>query len=414
MAGPLDTGQKIATYLLLHLIPIVIYQLVFFPIPKDPMLLRILAKTLVKQAAWHLRGHPRGARPKKTKCFKKPKKKLISEDQEIQDMTIKNKLPTYLVPALFATLKVGCCIEAKLRHFLHLLQRASRFLALQSASLDNPAVRLDLDSFSIGINNHASRCMANAPHLFEDLHLTNNAGEVNEIGNGLTIKGKGIFKFSNLHLTNNAGEVNEIGNGLTIKGKGIFKFSIKDDNGKIHTIKIPNSLYLPGLKQCLLLPQHWVQEAGDGQTWMGNFERKCVLNWHSGGKKTVFFDPSTNTPIFTMAPLSCTYRAFATTFEALEAPYYRKETVLQYPSRHLMDDKPAFAPEEFIAEENLNFEKEVSFNEGVESDNETVKTSNLSAPPEEEIPSEAICCGPLTFDPFTSTGRGRGRSSRCR
>jgi hypothetical protein len=41
MAGPMDTGQEIATYLLLHLIPIVIYQLVFLAVPEDPMLLRI-------------------------------------------------------------------------------------------------------------------------------------------------------------------------------------------------------------------------------------------------------------------------------------------------------------------------------------------------------------------------------------
>jgi hypothetical protein len=225
MAGPLDTGQEIATYLLLHLIPIVIYQLVFLAIPEDPMLLRILANTLIKTAAWCLRGHPHGARPKKTKCFKKSKKKLISKDQEIQDTTIKNKLPTYLVPALFAALKVGCRIEAKLRRFLCPLKRAPWFLALQSAFLDNPAVRFNSDSFSIGINNHASRCMANAPHLFE-----------------------------NLHLTNNAGEVNGIGEGLAIKGKGTFKFLLKDNNRKTHTIKIPNSLYLPGLKQCLLLP----------------------------------------------------------------------------------------------------------------------------------------------------------------
>jgi hypothetical protein len=77
----MDTGQEIATYLLLHLIPIVIYQLAFLAIPKDPMLLRILANTLVKTAAWRLRGHPHGARPKKTKCFKKPKKKLIRENK---------------------------------------------------------------------------------------------------------------------------------------------------------------------------------------------------------------------------------------------------------------------------------------------------------------------------------------------
>jgi hypothetical protein len=83
MAGPMDTGQEIATYLLLHLILILIYQLVFLAISKDPMLLRILANTLVKVAAWHLWGHPHGARPKKTKCFKKPKKKLISKKQDI-------------------------------------------------------------------------------------------------------------------------------------------------------------------------------------------------------------------------------------------------------------------------------------------------------------------------------------------
>jgi len=93
---------------------------------------------------------------------------------------------------------------------------------------------------------------------------------------------------------------------------------------------------------------------------MGNFKRECVLNWHGGGKKTVLFDPSTNTPIFTTAPSSRAYRVFATIFEALEAPYYRKETVLQYPGRHLMDDEPAFAPEEFVAEESLNFEKDAS------------------------------------------------------
>jgi hypothetical protein len=54
MAGPMDTGQKKSTYLLLHLIPIMIYQLVFLAIPEDPMLLRILAITLIKTAAWRL------------------------------------------------------------------------------------------------------------------------------------------------------------------------------------------------------------------------------------------------------------------------------------------------------------------------------------------------------------------------
>ena len=212
--------------------------------------------------------------------------------------------------------------------------------------------------------------MANAPHLFQDLHLINNAGEVNGIGKG-----------------------------LAIKGKGTFVFSLEDDNGKIHTIKIPNSLYLPVLKQCLLSPQHWVQEAGDGQTWMGNFEHECVLNRHGEGKKIVLFDPTTNAPIFTTAPSSHTYCAFATTCEALEAPYYRKETVLQYPRHNLMDDEPALIPEEFVAKENLNYKKNMSVNKGADSDDDTVKTSNLPAPPNDKPPSQAIQRGPLTFDP---------------
>jgi hypothetical protein len=87
MARSLETGQEIATHLLFHIIPIAIYQLVFLVLPEDAMSLCILAKTLVKMATWRLRGHPHGAHPKKQiKCFKKPKKKMISKDQEIQDM----------------------------------------------------------------------------------------------------------------------------------------------------------------------------------------------------------------------------------------------------------------------------------------------------------------------------------------
>ena len=33
-----------------------------------------------------------------------------------------------------------------------------------------------------------------------------------------------------------------MGDGLAIKGKGMYNLSIEDDNGKIHTIKIPKSL----------------------------------------------------------------------------------------------------------------------------------------------------------------------------
>jgi len=55
-----------------------------------------------------------------------------------------------------------------------------------------------------------------------------------------------------------------------------------------------------------------------------------------------------------------------------------------------MEDEPPLVPEEFVAEENLNYDKNMSVDEGVESDDETVKTSNLPPPPDDELPSEAI------------------------
>jgi hypothetical protein len=55
--------------------------------------------------------------------------------------------------------------------------------------------------------------MANAPHLFQDLHLASNRGQVDGIGKGLDIKVKEI------------------------------QVSVKDDDRRVHTIKIPHSLY---------------------------------------------------------------------------------------------------------------------------------------------------------------------------
>ncbi len=236
-----------------------------------------------------------------------------------------------------------------------------------------PLVRFDSDSYLIGVDNHASKCMANAPHLFEDLHL------------------------------NNKGQVDGINSGLNIAGQGIFKFNITNNDGKLHTIKIPNSLYVPNLKRCLLLPQYWAQEVGDEQTWMGNYRDSCVLNWR-GGKKTVPFQPMTNVLVFYMASSSRSYRAFAATFEAMEAPCFQQEKVLEFPGhRDLMDD---IVSEEFVAEENLNYDKVVSVNERVLEEDETIKTSNLPSPPAEENPSEVIHRGPLTFNPLPSQEEG--------
>jgi hypothetical protein len=54
MAEPIDRGQQIATYLLLHLLPLVIFFLTCHTIPRDPMLLNILAAAISKGAVWRL------------------------------------------------------------------------------------------------------------------------------------------------------------------------------------------------------------------------------------------------------------------------------------------------------------------------------------------------------------------------
>ena len=64
--------------------------------------------------------------------------------------------------------------------------------------------------------------------------------------------------FENLVLVRTAQKVGGISKGSTIQGKGTLVLTINNNTGKPHRVRIPNSLYLPGLRMCLLSPQHWV------------------------------------------------------------------------------------------------------------------------------------------------------------
>jgi hypothetical protein len=185
-------------------------------------------------------------------------------------MEVKNdgkaKLWAYLVPFAISLFKVGCRIESSL--CLCWLRKimascclrelpsitALTYAALLSAVNGILAIKFDSDSYPIGVDCHASLCMANAPHLFEDLKLEA------------------------------VGEVEGIKQGLDIKEIGKFKFKLEDGNGKTHKIKIPNSLFIPDLKRCLLCPQHWAQEAKDNYsiqkgTWMEQDDENYMLIW---------------------------------------------------------------------------------------------------------------------------------------
>ncbi len=86
----------------------------------------------------------------------------------------------------------------------------------------------------------------------------------------------------------------------------------------------------------------------------------------------------------------------------MEAPFFQRERVLQFPGCGRTINKPKLVPEEFVAEENVNYWKDALASEGGNSDDRTVKTTNLPSPQQEE-PSKVTQQGPLTFDPSPPT-----------
>jgi hypothetical protein len=137
---------------------------------------------------------------------------------------------------------------------------------------------------------------------------------------------------------------------------------------------------------------------------MDQDDKYYYLNWGKAKyRKWVPYNPSTNVPIMDTTALLHAYRAFATTSEVLKAPFFQWEKVLQFPERGCTIDKPDLVPEEFMAKENVNYQKDVSASEGANADDRTVKTANLPSPPQQEEPPRVIQQGPLTFDPSPPT-----------
>jgi hypothetical protein len=131
-------------------------------------------------------GHAHSFPCKQVKRYKRPVRVKQNEAK------LTSKMKTYLIPLVFASFQVDCCIKF-LRCFLHPSFRTSCLIVLQSKMKhlgEPPLAQFDLDLFPIGINNRAFRCIANAPHLFENLRLTSNKRQVNGICNGVGIRGK--------------------------------------------------------------------------------------------------------------------------------------------------------------------------------------------------------------------------------
>ncbi len=212
--------------------------------------------------------------------------------------------------------------------------------------------QFDTDSFKIGVDTMCSRTMSGSKHHFEDLREVPPTKSVDGIGNSA----------------------------LKIAGIGTFVFSLIDDTGELCTVKIPNSLYVPGLRLPLLCPQHWAQTAKDHTprrmgTFVLNFDHGCQLWWDQAKHcKTILHDKSTNTPTFKTASGTSKYQAFEACFHAMDASHLRHHVELCVPNlrRHTRPPDPA----EFTADEDLLTSDLPKDDSECSSDDETVLAGN--------------------------------------
>jgi hypothetical protein len=176
-AKKLDTGQA-ATYLLVFLVPLMLYYLTSALMNLSPVDRRALSKLLWSPPRPGLRGrscsprgpHKRGPRNRHLRTINR--NSIVRSRRAIKQERLMWK---WRFPFLWKAYQVGCCVEWGLRsvikwlHFLcHPLSAwtAHRTVALQANQPRRATAQacFDSDSFAIGVDNHASRCMGNDKH----------------------------------------------------------------------------------------------------------------------------------------------------------------------------------------------------------------------------------------------------------
>ena len=116
-------------------------------------------------------------------------------------------------------------------------------------------IQYDSDSFVIGIDNHVSKTISNDTKNF----IT----PLTPIPNTF-VKGVGGY--------------------INVMGSGTLRWRIEDDDGKVHTILVKDSLYVSNIPKCLLSSQHWAKQANNNfpkpkGTWCTTYDDSCVMEW---------------------------------------------------------------------------------------------------------------------------------------
>ena len=152
------------------------------------------------------------------------------------------------------------------------------------------STRFDTDSFTIGIDSHASACISNEKDHFKDLR-----------------------HWSGAQLT---------GIGSTpIQGIGTLAWTMTDDNGQPQEMLIANSLYVPTISKCLLSPQHFAiqcEGTDTNKTFARTGAHHTTLQYGPSGNttRTVLHNTRSDVPEMKSAPSCMRYHAYAATIEA--------------------------------------------------------------------------------------------------
>ena len=107
---------------------------------------------------------------------------------------------------------------------------------------------------------------------------------------------------------------------LPIRGTGTVVWKLNDDEGRTHVFKIHGTLYVPGLKNSILSPQHWADQvhANDcTSAWEVTRRDTTTLHWNDGEtKRTIPLSKGTNTPIVLPSQGTNQYRLSKAVFNA--------------------------------------------------------------------------------------------------
>ena len=198
--------------------------------------------------------------------------------------------------------------KSKIKPNFHLVKVTTYEVSSTSTSTGidkyKPKYKFDSESYMIGIDNHASRCISN---------------DINHFITALTPTPRSYLR----GITGN----------LKVKGEGTLVWSIDDDQGRSHKIKIKNCLYVPGLPSCLESPQHWADQADDNYprpdgTWCATYAKNCVLQWDQRKyTRTIPMDGNTNTPKLYSTP-GC--NKYSLTIAELELLAHSSEHEMSY------------------------------------------------------------------------------------